>query len=524
MITPLNIFVAFLWFLSAVIDYADFCYIWQLKEYRWDRMRDFLSTEQGKAYCIRWQLLWRSLLAIVIFFWPINDDLSVKYILIALFCVDLARAFYKFYHHELKRPKMTKKAMILVFFAIFVEGILFLLTRDWTVLLLLLILRFFILSGITFALNILTNRVKAVLIKKAGLKLAQYDKLTVIGITGSYGKTTVKNYLTHILSAKFNVICTPEHTNTDIGVAQTILRSDFSNKDIFIVEIGAYRIGEIKKICDMVKPRIGILTAINEQHTSLFGDIKKTQQAKYELLLSIPKSGLAIVNCDNLYCREMLNELSATILTFGMDPECSPTLLIKESSSNLNGMSFKGEIGGKEVEAHSPIIGEFNAMNIAPCYLVALNLGMSAIEINERVSTLTGGVRIVKYGNCDIIDDSYNSNPDGFRAALDILNKFPSERHRVIITRGMLELGSKSDEIHEKIAEDIEFVADELVVITKDFIEPLKRGLDDKYRTKFVLKDNQADLLEFVTGLKLSNSVILVENRIPEMVKNKLGL
>ena len=123
-----------------------------------------------------------------------------------------------------------------------------------------------------------------------------------------------------------------------------------------------------------------------------------------------------------------------------------------------------------------------------------------------------------------MIDDSYNSNPDGFRSALDILNKFPSDKKRIIITRGMLELGEKSEEIHKKIAEDIQFVADELVVITKDFVESLCSPLSEKYRTNFVLKDNPTELLKYVKELRDTNCVILLENRVPTTVRQELGL
>lgn len=524
MITPINLFIAFLWFLSAIVDYADFCYIWQLKEYRWDRMRDFLSTEQGKYYWIRWQLLWRSLIAIIIFFWPFNDDLTIKYILIVLFAADMLRASYKLFKNELRHPKPTKKAIILVLLSAGVEGILFILTRDWTIFLLLLIIRFFILSGVIFFLNRFTDAIKTFYIKKARQKLAAYSKLVVIGVTGSYGKTTVKNYLNHILSKKLKVIATPEHTNTDIGIAKVILNKDFSDKDVFIVEMGAYRVGEIKNICDMIAPKIGILTGINEQHLSLFGSIEKTKQAKFELLQALPKDGLAVVNCDNPHCREKLDEIGAEILTFGIDSDCYPTLLIKETKANLYGLSCRGEINSQEFSFEAPVVGEYNAMNFAPCFLVALNLGLTMEEIKEGIKSITTEAKILKYGNCDVINDSYNSNPDGFRAALEILNKFPSDRKRIIITRGMLELGEKSDEIHEKIAEEIELVADELVVITKDFAAPMRKALDDKYRTNFVLKENPCELLEYVKGLKETNSVILIENRVPAILMKELGL
>jgi len=524
MFSWLNLLVAFLWFTSAIVDYADFCYVWQLKEYRLDRMRDFFSTPQGKNYWLKYPLLWRSLLAIVIFLWPINDNLSVKYILIGLFLTDGWYSFYKFKKHKLLRPKFTSKALTLILVSIFLEGIIFLLNRDWTILFILIVSRFFLFSGLVFFINRFTDLLKNFYIKKATKKLTSFPNLTVIGVTGSYGKTTVKNYLNHILSKKFKTITTPERVNTDIGVAKIILKENFSDVDIFIVEMGAYKIGEIKKIYDMVKPKIGILTAINEQHLSLFGDIEKTKQAKFELLNSLPENGLAIINSDNYHCRDKVSELKSEVWTFGTDSDCQPTLEIKEVKFDLNGLKCKFKKEAMEFELEAPLVGEFNAMNLAPCVLVALKFNFKIEEIKDYFKNLSGGLRIIKYGSCDIIDDSYNSNPDGFRSALDILSRFPSERRRIIITRGVLELGEKSDEIHEKISEDISFVTDELVVITKDFAEPLKKGLIEKYRTNFLLKENPYNLLDYIKKIKDTNSVILIENRVPEIISKELSL
>src|SRR3989339_608184 len=512
MITLLNLFIALLWLLSAIVDYADFCYVWQLKEYRLDRMWDFWGTLQGKNYWVKYALLWRSVLAVFIFFWPINDMLTIKYLLITLFLLDGLRASYLLHKKHLIRPKLTKKAILIISGSILTEGFCFIVLHDWTIFLLLLMVRFFILSIVVIILSGLSEKINL------------YPNLLVIGITGSYGKTSVKNYLANILSGKFKIKSTPQHVNTDIGIAQFILQANFNKTEILIVEMGAYRVGEIQKICNMVKPKIGILTAISEQHLSLFGDIKKTQQAKYELLLSLPKGGLAVVNADNVYCREYLHEIKAPVMTFGTEPENNPTYLIEETMSGLDGTIWSRSVNGRKTQVKSPLIGECIVMNVAPCVLVALHLQMTVEQINEQIKILPPNIKIYESAGRTVIDDSYNSNPDGFRSALDILNKFPSDKKRIIITRGMLELGEKSEEIHKKLAEDIQFVADELVVITKDFVGPLCSPLGEKYRTSFVLKDDPTELLEYIKKLRNTNCVILLENRVPRTVRQGLDL
>lgn len=522
MISLINITIFILWFLSAFADYIDYAYIFQLKEYRWDRFRDFLSTGQGKNYLLRYKFIWRSLFAIIIFFWPINEMIYVKYVLITIFSIDLLYNLYKIIIKKFYRPNFTYKATLIIGLTIFLEGLLFVLKRDWMALVILLIVRFLLISFIIKIINLLSNLIKRYFIKKATKKIKKYKELTVIGITGSYGKTSIKKFLTHILSVKYNVIPTPKNINTEIGVAKFILKNNFSNQDIFIVEMGAYKEGEIKLICDMVSPKIGILSAINEQHLSLFGDIRTTQKTKYELLRSLPADGLAVVNVDNIYVREFLHELKTEVKTFGLEPENNPTCLIKDIQSNLNGLYCKGLINDKEYSVQTNLIGEFNAMNIAPCVLVATFLGLNPEEIKKQIETLPNNLEFFEYGNCKIINDSYNSNPNGFKAALDILNKFPSDKKRIIITRGMLELGEKSESIHRDIGEEISFIADELVVITPDFFKFFKEGVLKKYRINIIEKFEHQDLLNYIKNIRNDNCVILLENRIPQIIMNEL--
>lgn len=514
----INLTIFSLWLLSAVIDYSEFCYIWQLKEYRWDRFRDFLTTQQGKTYWAKYRLLWRSVVAFFIFFWPMNDVLTVKYILLLLFTVDLAYNAFKFYRSSLAHPKYTQKAILIILMAVAVEGAVFLLAKDWVLFLVLLIVRFLIITGVIFIINQITNIVKKFLIQKAARKLSEQNNLLVIGITGSYGKSTVKKFLHHILEQKYHVIRTPRNINTEIGVAQFVLSTDLTGVEVFIVEMGAYQIGEIALICRMVKPKIGILTAINEQHLSLFGSIEKTQQAKYELLKSLPNDGLAVINFDNDYCREKVSELKCRVVSYGLDADQNPDCLIKDVKSNLSGISFIVKIDKSETEFLTPIVGEHNAMNIAPCLLIGTKLGIAMETMRNAVATLPPSLKIFKYGNCDIIDDSYNSNPNGFKAALEIVNKYPTEKKRIVVTRGMLELGNESEIIHEKIGEEISIVADELVIITKDFVEPLSIGVAGRFKTNVICKPTSAELLAYLRGLKDSSAVILLENRIPENV------
>lgn len=524
MMSGINILLFSLWFFSAVADYSDFCYVWQWKDYRLDRMRDFMSTEHGRDFWKKYILLWRSLIVIVIFLWPINSISTTKYFLIALFGFEFLRNSNHLIKHKLIHPIFTKKAILIMMLSISMEGLLFVVTKDWTLLLLFMVLRFFILSIVSVLLIIPSNIIKRYFIYQAGQKIRKQKKLIVIGITGSYGKTSVKTFLAHILNNKFWVLKTPKNTNTEIGIAMFILKTDLSNVDVFVVEMGAYKIGEIKLMCDMVKPNIGVLTAITDQHLSLFGDITQTQKAKYELLRALPKNGLAVVNIDNKYCREFLPELEAKVATFGVDSDLAPACLIKDVTADMDSVSCSGLMWDKAWHLNTPLVGAHNAVNLAPCILIAHHLSMTDAEIVEQCKTLElpdKTMQIYHYGQSIIIDDSYNANYDGFCAALDTLSAFTS-KFKIVITNGIPELGTKSLEIHEKLGEEVAYTSDILVVVNKDFYEPLKKGVGEKFKTKVYLIDQAEKLKNFIDEFKDKDAVILIESRIPQSVYDQI--
>ena len=153
-------------------------------------------------------------------------------------------------------------------------------------------------------------------------------------------------------------------------------------------------------------------------------------------------------------------------------------------------------------------------------------MGTPIEEIKEAVKKIENpkhALHIYNYGQAIIIDDTYNSNPDGFRVAINMLAGYSHEYTRIVITRGIIELGELSDDIHEQIGGEVAFVADELVITAPDFIEPLKKGVGTKYNTKVMVKLNSKDLLEFIKNQKEKKSVILLENRIPDIVRQELA-
>lgn len=520
-----ELIILVLWLFGALSDYGKFSYIWQLKEYRIDRFRDYLQTKKGKQFLSSYPICWRSLVALMVLLLPLPSLLYLKYLLIGLLVFDLAYNVSNLLKEGFVRPIPTKKIILIVLLSIGLEVSFIWVTQSWYSVLVVLIFRFFIISISVAILYIPTKIIKNWYIRRATKKIRQLDNLKVVGITGSYGKTSVKNYLSKILSSKYEVEKTPKNINTPIGVSRHILSTDFKDIDIYVVEMGAYRIGEIKKICDMVKPSVGILTAINEEHLSLFGSVEAIQTAKYELLRSITEEGLVVTNNDNKYCREYLDELDAQVKTFGLDDNKDPDFLIQKVESKQDQLYFSGELEGKNTDITASVVGGHNAENIAAAVLVARYLKVSLEEIKEQcldLETPDRRLNIINYGRTVIIDDSYNANPKGFKAALNILSSYSSDKKHIVITRGMLELGEKSFKKHKMIGEEISFYADELVIISQDAEQALKAGILEKYRINVKTIYDIEELLEYVKSLYDTNSVILVENKLPPKVYGEI--
>ncbi len=505
------------WLALALFDYLGYIYFWQLKEYRLDRFRDFLHSKQGEEIYKDPRSIWRFLGAVILFIHP------VPYIAISIIIAEILFILLK--KRKFRRPTFTIKSLLIIITALGAEILLFQIFAPN--LPLLFFLRFFILSLLVLLFFLPSKIIKRFLVARARRKLASYQDLLTIGITGSYGKSSVKEFTAHFLSSDYKVIKTPKNINSEIGIAQFILKTDFTGIDYFVCEMGAYTMGEIKLICSMVKPKIGILTTIGEQHLALFGSIKNIQTAKYELLRSIPEDGLVITNADNSYCTEFLKELVCkNIETCGKEEKNRPTCLLVNIKQTLKGIDFEAIYHGQRGEMSLPLLGAHQAYNATLAVMVAVNLETNPKHILKSAKTLPGDVqgslKKYTYGKTTIIDDSYNSNPAGFRSALDVLSLFPKAKKRIVITRGMMELADQSNIEHEKIAQKIFQVCDELVLITPDFVDPIKSGAGPKNEQNIKYIFEQDELLKYVKNLKEIESVVLIENRIPSSVREEI--
>lgn len=353
---------------------------------------------------------------------------------------------------------------------------------------------------------------RSLVIKAARIFEEKKGDLAVIGITGSYGKTSTREILSAILAKKLKVLNIGENINTDIGIAEYIIRHPdvFSNYDVFIVEMGAYQIGDIKNVCRIVKPDHGILTGINESHLEQFGCIENTISAKFELAEYV--SGITVLNVDDLNVNENHTRF-----------EIRNKVLISAKTATFRPID---DFGGIEFTHDNKILrtkllAEHNVNLVLLCLPIAEQFGLTWNEISE-------GVRDIPYishrlqpiynkaSNIWVIDDSYNGNMDGFISGLRVLQR--AKGRKIVLTPGLVEQGSKEKENHIKIGKlyASDYPADLVLLINSRVSEYIISGMEAHGFKNYKLYRSTAEAHSDLPRILKSGDTIIFQNDWPD--------
>lgn len=361
-------------------------------------------------------------------------------------------------------------------------------------------------------------------IDDAKKRLSQMPDMKIIGITGSYGKTSTKHYLNRILNEKYNVLMTPGSFNTPMGVVRTVRELMQPYHEIFIVEMGAKNIGDISEICEIVHPSIGIITAVGPQHLESFKTIENVQHTKFELVDALPEDGLAVVNNDFLYVanREIKN---VSYKRYGVAHPESCNFHAENIEYGAHGTTFTivGD-NGESITIQTKLVGECNISNLIAAIIVAIHLQVPADKIKYAVSKIEQVEHRLNMkhtpGGVTIIDDAYNSNPDGSRMALDVISKMKGGK-RIVITPGMIELGDKQFEYNEAFGKHMASCCDIAMVVGNYNREAILKGLKDGNidESRIMVVDSFAEAQEKLKSILSPGDFILYENDLPDTFK-----
>ena len=350
--------------------------------------------------------------------------------------------------------------------------------------------------------------------------MREMKDLIVIGVTGSFGKTSIKNYLYEILSEKYNVLMTPKNYNTTMGVVKTIREELKPTYNVFICEMGATKPRDIKKICNIVNPKIGVISSIAPQHLESFKSIKNVAKTKFELGEAVCRnSGMMFLNFDNEYIRKY--GFKGKYTSYGLDlkdgvkKDCCSKIL-KVSSE---GVEFK--INGEKYS--SSLLGEHNVENLTCCIAVGKYLGVSSEDIKYSVSRIVGvphRMQVISNEEFTVFDDTYNSNPISSKRSLDTLNLFKGIKK--VVTPGLIELGDDERKFNIELGEYISSVCDFAYIVgkknSKEIIEGINIGIKKKKKKIDIVKvSSPEEGMEKIRELHLKDKVIiLLLNDLPD--------
>ena len=320
------------------------------------------------------------------------------------------------------------------------------------------------------------NSIRLGFINDARRIVKESPSLDVIGVTGSYGKTSTKHALNAILSEQFNTLMTPESYNTPMGITITIRNYLKPIHSKFIAEMGAYKVGEINELCEIAYPKYGVLTSVGPQHLETFKTIDNVKQTKFELIEYLPEDGIGFIN-----------------------------------------MTFRD---GSVHQFQTKLLGRHNIYNTVASIALGNELGIPVEKMKvavRKMKPVTHRLELRRNGNFTIIDDAFNSNPVGSKMALEVLGQMNGKR--IVLTPGMVDLGTAQYELNKAFGTYMKDTCDHVILVGKKQTEPIQEGLKEVGfpEERVTVAENLTEAFKVMYEVVEPGAFVLIENVLPEL-------
>lgn len=314
---------------------------------------------------------------------------------------------------------------------------------------------------------------------KAKKKLAKRPDLIKIGITGSYGKTSVKYILNKMLGEKFNVCMTPHSFNTPMGLTKVVLKYLKPENNILIAEMGAKQVGDIDYLCKLINPHHAILTGIGNQHYETFGSVENILKTKNELVLAMPENANIVFNCDSENCCKLYKNCKQKN-KFAISLTKKSCVSAENVKLSTNGIEFDLVFGEQKQSCKTSLLGEHNLLNILMSACLAIKLGVSLNQIANAVAELepiSHRLEPIENGNVTVLDDAYSSNEVGANMAIQVLKLYKNHT-KICVTPGIVELGKQENQVNQTLGKTLGEVCDFVIIVNKINEQSLKTGIE----------------------------------------------
>ncbi|HWO72601.1 MAG TPA: UDP-N-acetylmuramoyl-tripeptide--D-alanyl-D-alanine ligase, partial [Dehalococcoidia bacterium] len=352
----------------------------------------------------------------------------------------------------------------------------------------------------------------------------------IIAITGSAGKTTTKELIAHLLSARHRVLKTPASFNTPMGIARTV-NDSLSGQEYFVVEMGAYKRGEIAKLCRLVGGTdVSVITTVNAQHLERFGSLEKTAQAKWEIVEGLKPGGTAVLNFDVPAIRERAEQAHGLqLISFGLNPEREVDLRGSGVTENEGGIEMDVEYRGERVHVATQLMARHNAVNVLAAMGVGLLCGLDLAYMAAALRSFRSPEHRLqprKLSNGVIVlDDAYNANPDGIIGALETLGRY-EPRRRILVTPGLIEMGSEKAAYHSRIGRAAAANCDVAILVGPKQTADIRAAmLEARFPAEQLYVTRSLDEAQTVIGrIGTPDDVILYANDLPDQYDEGLRI
>ena len=358
--------------------------------------------------------------------------------------------------------------------------------------------------------------------KDARATLRERSDLTVIGITGSYGKTSTKFILAELLRQRYSVYATPSSYNTPMGMCLAINEKLKPEHQVLVLEYGIRYRGDIEELCDIARPDISVITTVGLAHLETMGSIENIATEKGDLVEYMKPDGTTVLNVDNDHVRRMESRAPGPVWRVSVDEAEGADITARDISYGTDGASFTvRDDAGDEAVFQTRLLGKHNVLNIVLAVAVGRAMGLRLRQMAHavrRVQPVEHRLQLRQEGDVTIIDDAFNSNPIGFRNAVEILARMDGGR-RVIVTPGMVELGEREWEENKALGAHIAaHEIDQVVLVGKEQTEALQAGLQEAdYPTeRMEIVDSLFDAQDFLKQYLAAGDVVLYENDLPD--------
>ena len=524
----------YLFIIHLVRSIIYWLHLWQIKEYRLDRILVHIQeTRQGRSILFGVEPVAKTAVIFFYFFtifYP-NYYWLIPFAVFGIYAYELVRFLLDILQKKINLPIFTPKLVVTAIATIAVV-FLFLLIPLLDKFFWLVFVDKMVIWIIAFFMGVFSFPsifYKDTQINKAIKKLREHKDVLVIGITGSYGKGSTKEYMYTILSSKFNTLKTPSTHNTPIGIARSILSNLNKSTDIFIVEMGAYKVGEIAEMCEFVQPKIGVLTAVNDQHVSLFGSIEQTKKTKYELIESLPTKSTALFNGNNENTRELFENTHKRrkyLYYTGNKKSDEAYIAANHIYVHPTFLTFDVQIGKQEYKKlRVDLVGAHHIQNILPGIFIGQQLKMTKSEISDALRTIKPLYKTMepftgKAGTL-FVDDSYNANPASVLSAVDYLSHQRGKRGLVL--QPMIELGENGKNDHYMIAKEIGKICSHLFLTNTNFHKEIKKGIADSGSNCTIIFSSPKKMSKEIHGTFGKKGVVVFEGKESQLVLDLLS-